>query len=76
MERSMIRRLTQAMVLGAALAYPQAAGSQAVHSCADRSEMVEFLARNYSEKLSAVGLINQKASSRSMSAKVAAGRCW
>lgn len=62
MERSMIRKLTTvAVVLAAALSYPETAGSQAAHSCADRSEMVEFLARNYSEKLSAVGLINQKA---------------
>ncbi|WP_028747735.1 hypothetical protein [Rhizobium mesoamericanum] len=62
MKRNMIRGLCSAVILTTSLiAHPHSAASQMMRSCAGRSEVVNFLDKNYAEKLTAVGLINQKA---------------
>ncbi len=62
MIRNAIRGLPQAVLLAAAATvYPETAGAQGVVNCAERSQVIEFLARQYAEKQAAVGLINQQA---------------
>lgn len=62
MVRNAIRGLPHAVLLAAAAtAYPEIAGAQSVMNCAERSQVIEFLARQYAEKQAAVGLINQQA---------------
>ncbi|APG83911.1 hypothetical protein [Sinorhizobium americanum] len=56
-----IRILPHAILLAAATLYPQMAGAQAVLNCADRAKVIEFLAKQYSEKQAAVGMVNQQA---------------
>jgi type IV secretory pathway VirB2 component (pilin) len=41
------------------IAHPHSAASQAMLSCAGRSDVVKFLDKNFAEKLTAVGLVNQ-----------------
>ncbi|MDK4734981.1 hypothetical protein [Rhizobium sp. CNPSo 3490] len=43
------------------IAHPHLAASQTMLSCAGRSDVVSFLDRNFGEKLTAVGLVNQNA---------------
>ncbi|WP_176536224.1 hypothetical protein [Rhizobium sp. L9] len=43
------------------IAHPNSAASQTMLSCAGRPDVVSFLDRNFGEKLTAVGLINQNA---------------
>ncbi|MCA1366445.1 hypothetical protein [Ensifer aridi] len=60
----MVRNVVRGLALAALLAvtvYPDPADSQAVANCAERSQVVEFLARQYSEKQAAFGLINPQA---------------
>ncbi|QSW95810.1 hypothetical protein J0663_13075 [Rhizobium lentis] len=41
------------------IAHPHSAASQTMLSCAGRSDVISFLDRNFGEKLTAVGLVNQ-----------------
>ena len=61
MKRDMIRGLLAAILTTLVIAHPHSAASQMMRSCAGRSEVVKFLDQNFSEKLTAVGLINQNA---------------
>ncbi|MDQ0559559.1 type IV secretory pathway VirB2 component (pilin) [Rhizobium mesoamericanum] len=62
MKRNMIRGLFSAVILTASMiAHPHSAASQMMRSCAARSEVVNFLDKNFAERLTAVGLINQNA---------------
>lgn len=62
MQRNVIRGLARAVILAAVVtAHPSPAASQAVASCAQRSEVIEFLLRQYQEKPAAIGLINPHA---------------
>ncbi|AUX75720.1 MULTISPECIES: hypothetical protein [Sinorhizobium] len=57
-----IRVFPQAVLLAAALTvYPQTAGAQGVVNCAERAQVIEFLAKQYSEKQAAFGMVNQQA---------------
>jgi hypothetical protein len=56
-----IRGLPHAVLLAAVTLCPEAAGAQAVVNCADRAQVIEFLARQHAEKQAAVGMINQQA---------------
>ncbi|QRY69790.1 hypothetical protein JVX98_16565 [Ensifer sp. PDNC004] len=59
---SAIRGLALAALLAAGVvARPVPAISQAPVNCADRSEVIEFLTRQYQEKPAATALINQQA---------------
>ncbi|CCM74617.1 hypothetical protein [Rhizobium mesoamericanum] len=60
MKRNMIRSLFLAVILTTSMiAHPHSAASQMMRSCAARSEVVNFLDKNFAERLTAVGLINQ-----------------
>ncbi|OWV94907.1 hypothetical protein ATY81_11420 [Rhizobium sp. R72] len=62
MKRNMIRGLFLAVILTTSMiAHPHSAASQMMRSCAGRSEVVNFLDKNFAERLMAVGLINQNA---------------
>lgn len=62
MKRNMIRGLFSAVILTTSMiAHPHSAASQMMRSCAGRSEVVNFLDKNFAERLTAVGLINQNA---------------
>ncbi|WEX78437.1 hypothetical protein PYH37_003325 [Sinorhizobium numidicum] len=62
MIRNVVRGLTRAVLLTVAVAaYPYPAGAQAVANCAERTQVIEFLAQQYAEKQAAVGLINPQA---------------
>jgi hypothetical protein len=62
MARNVVRGLARVALVAAAMAvYPNPADSQLVANCADRSQVIEFLAQKYTEKPAAVGLINQRA---------------
>jgi hypothetical protein len=62
MKRNMTRDLLWAAILTTSMiAHPHSAASQMMRSCAGRSEIVNFLDKNFAEKLTAVGLINQNA---------------
>jgi type IV secretory pathway VirB2 component (pilin) len=62
MKRNMIRGLASAVILATSMiAHPHPAASQMMRSCAGRSEVVNFLDKNFAEKLTAVGLINENA---------------
>ncbi|OOG66854.1 hypothetical protein BLJAPNOD_03532 [Ensifer sp. M14] len=62
MGRNVIRGLARAVILAAAVtAHPNPASSQAVANCAQRSEVIEFLLRQYQEKPAGIGLINPHA---------------
>ncbi|OWV85029.1 hypothetical protein [Rhizobium sp. R693] len=62
MKRNMIRGLFLAVILTTSMiAHPHSAASQMMRSCAGRSEVVNFLDKNFAERLTAVGLINQNA---------------
>ncbi|TCU27885.1 hypothetical protein EV130_103290 [Rhizobium azibense] len=61
MKRNMIRGLLAVILATLVFAHPHSAASQMMRSCADRSEVVKFLDKNFAEKLTAVGLINQNA---------------
>ena len=62
MIRNVVRGLALTALLAAMVAaYPLPADSQAVANCANRSQVIDFLAKQYSEKAAAVGLINQQA---------------
>ncbi len=62
MKRNMIRGLIAAVILTTSMiAHPHSAASQMMRSCAGRSEVVNFLDKNFAERLTAVGLINQNA---------------
>lgn len=61
MKRSMIRGLLAVILTTLVIAHPHSAASQMMRSCAGRSEVVNFLDKNFAEKLTAVGLINQNA---------------
>ncbi len=59
---NMMRRLPLAILALAAVGIgPQSSSAQAVVNCADRTKVVEFLARQYDEKQTAVGFVNPKA---------------
>ena len=60
MARKLIRILTGAALLALALAV-QPAAAEPIFNCAEHSKIVEFLGSHYSEKLLAVGLINEAA---------------
>jgi hypothetical protein len=62
MKRNMIRGVIAAVILTTSMiAHPHSAASQMMRSCAGRSEVVNFLDKNFAERLTAVGLINQNA---------------
>ncbi|RVP95524.1 hypothetical protein [Sinorhizobium meliloti] len=62
MVRNVVRGFSLAVLLTAAVtAYPHSADSQAVVNCAERSQVVELLARQYQEKQAAFGQINPQA---------------
>lgn len=62
MVRNVVRGLSLAVLLTAAVtAYPHTADSQAVVNCAERSQVIELLTRQYEEKQAAVGQINPQA---------------
>lgn len=62
MKRNMIRDLVSAVILATLMiAHPHSAASQMMRSCAARSEVVNFLDKNFAERLTAVGLVNQNA---------------
>jgi len=61
MVRNMIHGLLAVILTTLMIAHPHSAASQMMRSCAGRSEVVNFLDRNFAEKLTAVGLINQNA---------------
>lgn len=61
MVRNMIRGLSAVLLATLVIAHPHSAASQMMRSCAGRSEIVNFLDKNFAEKLTAVGLINQNA---------------
>lgn len=62
MVRNVIRGLVGAGFLAAgATAQSTPARSQTAINCADRAEVIEFLARQYKEKPAATAQINQKA---------------
>ncbi|QFI65591.1 hypothetical protein EKH55_0717 [Sinorhizobium alkalisoli] len=62
MVRNVTRSLPHAALLAlAATVYPVPAEAQGVVNCAERSQVIEFLARQYAEKQAAVGLINPRA---------------
>ncbi|WP_454848393.1 hypothetical protein [Rhizobium binxianense] len=61
MVRNMIRGLSAVLLATLVIAHPHSAASQRMRSCAGRSEIVNFLDKNFAEKLRAVGLINQNA---------------
>ena len=62
MKRNMIRGLIAAVILTTSMiAHPHSAASQMMRSCAGRSEVVNFLDKNFAEKLTAVGLVNENA---------------
>ncbi|WP_331373850.1 hypothetical protein [Sinorhizobium chiapasense] len=59
---NVIRGLTRAIILAVAVtAHPYPADSQAIANCAERSQVIEFLAQKYDEKPAAIGLINPQA---------------
>ncbi|MBY3102041.1 hypothetical protein HFO68_23830 [Rhizobium laguerreae] len=59
--RSMIYGLMAVILPTLVIAHPHSAASQMMRSCAGRPEIVNFLDKNFAEKLTAVGLINQNA---------------
>ena len=62
MKRNMIHGLVSAVILATLMiAHPHSAASQMMRSCAARSEVVNFLDKNFAERLTAVGLVNQNA---------------
>ncbi|PKA39535.1 hypothetical protein CWR43_32055 [Rhizobium sullae] len=61
MKRNMIRGPLALILTTLIIAHPHSAASQMMRSCAGRSEVVSFLDKNFAEKLTAVGLINQNA---------------
>ncbi|WP_112811796.1 hypothetical protein [Ensifer sp.] len=62
MQRNVIRVLARAVMLAAAVtAHPNPAASQVAASCAQRSEVIEFLLRQYQERPAGIGLINPHA---------------
>ncbi|ASY62182.1 conserved hypothetical signal peptide protein [Sinorhizobium sojae CCBAU 05684] len=61
MIHNVTRSLPHAALLAAAISYPLPADAQGVVNCAQRSQVIEFLARQYAEKQAAVGLINPRA---------------
>ncbi|RDJ14765.1 hypothetical protein [Rhizobium grahamii] len=62
MKRNMIRGLISVVILATSMiAHPHSAASQMMRSCAARSEVVNFLDKNFAERLTAVGLVNQNA---------------
>ncbi|EPE99379.1 hypothetical protein [Rhizobium grahamii] len=62
MKRNMIHGLVSAVILATLMiAHPHSAASQMMRSCAARSEVVNFLDKNFGERLTAVGLVNQNA---------------
>jgi len=59
---NMLRRLPLAILALASVSInSQPAAAQSVVNCADRTKVVEFLARQYDEKQTAVGFVNPKA---------------
>ena len=61
MVRSMIYGLIAVILPTLVIAHPHSAASQTMLSCAGRSEVVNFLDKNFAEKLTAVGLVNENA---------------
>ncbi len=61
MLRTMLRGLLAVISTTLVIAHPHPAASQMMRTCAGRSEVVNFLDRNFAEKLTAVGQINQNA---------------
>ncbi|MDC7743271.1 hypothetical protein [Rhizobium binxianense] len=59
--RGMIYGLLAVILPALVIAHPHSAASQTMLSCAGRSEVIKFLDRNFAEKLTAVGLVNQNA---------------
>ncbi len=57
--RGMVYGLAAVILPTLIIAHPHSAASQTMLSCAGRSDVVKFLDRNFTEKLTAVGLINQ-----------------
>jgi type IV secretory pathway VirB2 component (pilin) len=61
MIRHMLYGLVAVISATLMIAHPHSAASQAMLSCAGRSDVVKFLDKNFAEKLTAVGLVNQNA---------------
>ena len=61
MTRGMIYGLLAVILPILVIAHPHSAASQMMRSCAGRSEVVNFLDKNFAEKLTAVGLVNENA---------------
>lgn len=61
MVRGMISGLLAVILPISMIAHPHPAASQMMRSCAGRSEIVNFLDKNFAEKLTAIGLINENA---------------
>ncbi|SCB59760.1 hypothetical protein GA0061105_108117 [Rhizobium aethiopicum] len=59
--RSMVFGLLAVILPILVIAHPHSAASQTMLSCAGRSDVIGFLERNFGEKLTAVGLVNQNA---------------
>ncbi|WP_064686140.1 hypothetical protein [Rhizobium bangladeshense] len=59
MIRHMLYGLVAVISVTLMIAHPHSAASQAMLSCAGRSDVVKFLDKNFAEKLTAVGLVNQ-----------------
>ncbi|WHO72676.1 hypothetical protein [Rhizobium sp. BT03] len=59
--RNMVYGLLAVILPTLVIAHPHSAASQTMLSCAGRSDVVNFLDRNFAEKLTAVGLVNQNA---------------
>ncbi|PDT01819.1 hypothetical protein CO666_23280 [Rhizobium chutanense] len=59
--RGMIYGLLAVILPVLVIAHPHPVASQAMLSCAARAEVINFLDRNFAEKLTAVGLVNQNA---------------
>jgi hypothetical protein len=61
MLRTMLHGLLAVISTTLVIALPPSAASQMMRTCAGRSEVIEFLDRNFAEKLTAVGKINHNA---------------
>ncbi|NLS02561.1 hypothetical protein HGP14_04140 [Rhizobium sp. P32RR-XVIII] len=61
MLRTMFHGLLGVIAITLVVAHPRSAVAQTMRTCAGRSEVIDFLDRNFSEKLTAVGKINHNA---------------
>ncbi|MDX3925520.1 MAG: hypothetical protein QHC90_06890 [Shinella sp.] len=61
MLRDMVRGLAKAVLLAAmAISFPPAAFPQPLQNCAMRSDVLDFLGGQYSERLAAIGVIGER----------------